>query len=137
MNSQPKIVISSADAERLDRMLEDLPERAFAGKEDLEAELERAEIVDPSRMPPTVVTMNSTVRFAVEGSAEEKTLTLVYPRDANTQAGRISVLTPVGSALLGAAQGDAIDWPKPGGGMLRVRIREVVYQPERAALHSR
>ena len=83
-------------------------------------------------MPPTVVTMNSTVRFEVESSAEEFRLTLVYPRDVDASGEKISILAPVGAALLGLAQGDSIEWPKPGGGTLRVRIKEVTYQPERA-----
>ena len=131
MNTRPKIVISSLDAERLERLLESLPEGAFPGREALEAELLRADVVDPKQIPPTVVTMNSTVRFRVE-SAEDFNLTLVYPKDVDASGEKISVLAPVGSALLGLSQGDEIEWPKPGGGMLKVRIEEVTYQPERA-----
>jgi regulator of nucleoside diphosphate kinase len=129
---KPKIIISSLDAERLDRLLESLPGNAFPGKNELEAELERAEVVEPHQIPPTVVTMNSKVRFRVESSDEEFSLTLVYPRDVAAGEGNISILAPVGSALLGLSQGDEIEWPKPGGGVLRVRIVEVLYQPERA-----
>lgn len=132
MNARPKIVISSLDAERLERLLEALPDEAFPGKEEFEEELARAEVVEPQDMPPTVVTMNSTVRFRVESSKEEFTLTLVYPKDMDASSNKISILAPVGSALLGLSQGDEIEWPKPGGGVLRVRIEEVTYQPERA-----
>lgn len=131
MDTRPKIVISSLDAERLESLLESLPEGAFPGRAALEAELLRADVVDPEQIPPTVVTMNSTVRFRV-ASAEDFNLTLVYPKDVGASGDRISVLAPVGSALLGLSQGDEIEWPRPGGGMLKVRIEEVTYQPERA-----
>lgn len=132
MNTQPKVVISSLDADRLEALLDSLPPGAFPGKTALEAELARAEVVEPREVPPTVVTMNSTVRFEVESSSESFCLTLVYPKDMDTSGQTISILAPVGSALLGLSQGDEIEWPKPGGGVLRVRIREVTYQPERA-----
>lgn len=137
MSAKPKIMISSLDAERLEMLLESLPQSAFPGRDDLEAELARAEVVDPEEIPPTVVTMNSTVRFKVESSAEEFCLTLVYPKDVDTSGEKISILAPVGSALLGLAQGDEIEWPKPGGGVLRVRIVEVTYQPERSGEYYR
>jgi len=137
MNTKPNIMISSFDAERLEMLLESLPQSAFPGRDDLEAELARAEVVDPEKIPPTVVTMNSTVRFRVESSAEEFCLTLVYPRDVDTSGEKISILAPVGSALLGLSQGDEIEWPKPGGGILRVRIVEVTYQPERSGEYNR
>ena len=137
MSIKPKIMISSLDAERLAILLETLSQNAFPGRDDLEAELARAEVVDPEEIPPTVVTMNSTVRFRVESSAEEFCLTLVYPKDVDTSGEKISILAPVGSALLGLAQGDEIEWPKPGGGVLRVRIMEVTYQPERSGEYYR
>ncbi|MBX3707852.1 MAG: nucleoside diphosphate kinase regulator [Pseudomonadales bacterium] len=132
MNTRPKLIISSLDAERLEKLLDSLPPGSFPAKDALEAELARAEIVEPRAIPPTVVTMNSTVRFRVTSSGEAFELTLVYPRDSDGSSGRISILAPVGSALLGLSQGDEIEWPKPGGGVLRVRIEEVTYQPERA-----
>jgi regulator of nucleoside diphosphate kinase len=137
VSAKPKIVISATDADRLERLLESLPNRAFPGKAELEAELARAEVVDPRDIPPTVVTMNSTVRFKVASSDEEFRLTLVYPKDVDASGGTISVLAPVGSALLGLSQGDEIEWPRPGGGTLRVRIEEVLYQPERAGEYHR
>ncbi|MCB1560811.1 MAG: nucleoside diphosphate kinase regulator [Xanthomonadales bacterium] len=132
MNSKPKITISSLDAERLETLLDSLPQGAFPGKSDLMAELDRADIVAPKEMPPTVITMNSRVRFSVESSADDFTLTLVYPKDMDGSSDRISILAPVGSALLGLSVGATIEWPKPGGGVLNVRVEEVVYQPERA-----
>lgn len=132
VSKRPNIVISSLDAERLDRLLESLQGSNFPGKAELEAEVMRADVVEPSEIPPTVVTMNSTVEFRVTESSEVFRMTLVYPRDVDASGGTISVLAPVGSALLGLSEGDEIEWPKPGGGTLRVRIEKVLYQPERA-----
>jgi len=64
-------------------------------------------------------------------------LKLVYPKDADTSGSTISILAPVGSAMLGLSIGDTIEWPKPGGGVLRVRIEEVTYQPERSGEYYR
>ena len=137
MTTRPKIVISSLDADRLGKLLDSLSDSAFPGKAELEAELTTAKIVDPEEVPPTVVSMNSTVRFRVESSSDEFSLTLAYPKDMDSSGDKISILAPVGSALLGLSQGDQIEWPKPGGGLLRVRIEEVVYQPERSGEYHR
>jgi len=129
---KPKIVISSRDAQKLDRLLASLADQEFPGRDDLEAELVRAQIVDPQQIPPGVVTMNSTVRFKIESSSKEFVLTLVYPDEVNADGSTISILAPVGSALLGLSPGDQIEWPKPGGGVLRVLVEEIITQPERA-----
>lgn len=135
--TKPRVIISSLDAERLEDLIASLPNTAFPGKADLEAELARADIVDPKDIPATVVTMNSTVTFEADVSREAFCLTLVYPKDIDNSGEKISILAPVGSALLGLSQGDEIEWPKPGGGMLRVRIKEILYQPERAGEYHR
>jgi len=137
MNAKPPLVISSLDADRLDRMLTDLPPGEFPGRQALEAELLRARLVEPPDVPADVVTMNSRVQFRVLNSGEVFTLTLVYPKDMDDSGAKISILAPVGTALLGLSQGDEIDWPKPGGGQVRVRIEEVAYQPERAGAYHR
>ena len=129
---KPKIVISSRDAQKIDRLLASLPGRDFPGRDDLEAELARARVVDPQQLPAGVVTMNSTVRFKIASSAKSFVLTLVYPDEVEADGSTISILAPVGSALLGLSEGDQIEWPKPGGGVLRVVVEEVVDQPERA-----
>ncbi|MEH6395427.1 nucleoside diphosphate kinase regulator [Pseudoalteromonas sp.] len=132
MNKKPELIISSLDADRLYDLMESLPAGSFAGEKELEAELGRATIVEPKDMPSTVVTMNSTVNFIVESTQEEFTKTLVYPKNADASADKISILAPVGSALLGLSQGDEIEWPKPAGGLIKVKIKAVTYQPERA-----
>ena len=131
MNKKPEITLSRLDAERLERMLDSLDGRAFPGRAELEEELARANVVEPGQVPPTVVTMNSSVRFKIESSDTEFSLTLVYPADAGSND-TISILAPVGSALLGLNEGDEIAWPAPGGGSVNVRIIEVTYQPERS-----
>ncbi|MBR9911070.1 MAG: nucleoside diphosphate kinase regulator [Gammaproteobacteria bacterium] len=132
MNTRPEITISTLDADRLYNLIESLPKNSFAGKAELESELGRANVVTPELVPPTIVTMNSTVKFVIESTKEEFELTLVYPKDVDSSGKKISILAPVGSALLGLSQGDEIEWPKPGGGLLKVKIQEVIYQPERA-----
>lgn len=132
MTTRPEITISSLDLERLYTLIESLPKNSFPNIDELEAELGRANVVSPAEVPPTIVTMNSTVKFSVESTQNEFELTLVYPKDVDASGKTISVLAPVGSALLGLSQGDEIEWPKPGGGLLKVKITGIVYQPERA-----
>lgn len=136
-NVRPEIIISSIDAERLDDLLVSLPQTGIVGRAELEAELNRATVVEPEEIPPTVVTMNSTVKFTVESTGEEFELTLVYPKDVDNSGKTISILAPVGSALLGLSQDAEIEWPKPGGGLLKVKIKEVTYQPERTGIYHR
>lgn len=133
MSKRPEITISSTDADRLYNLIESLPANSFLGKDELEAELDRANIVPSAEVPPSVVTMNSTVKFSVKSSEEKFELTLVYPDELDSSEQKISILAPVGSALLGLAKGDEIEWPKPGGGVLTVIIEDVTFQPEREA----
>ena len=126
------IKVSTLDLGRLEALLDSLPADTFPEADLLAAELDRAEVLDPKEMPSNVVTMNSRVRFAMEPSGKEYELTLVYPKDIDGSAGKISVLAPVGSALLGLSVGQEIEWPAPGGGMIRVRIIDILYQPERS-----
>lgn len=132
MKSRPEIVLSSLDSERLYSLIDSLPKNSVPGIEELEEELGRAKIVEPKEMPASIVTMNSTVRFFIESTQKEFELTLVYPKNVDSKGKTISILAPVGSALLGLSIGDQIEWPKPGGGFLKVKITEITYQPERA-----
>ena len=135
MSKKPDITISSLDAERLELLLEALKPDA-TGRAELEAELARASVVEPQQMPANVVTMNSTVKFVMQTSGEAFEMTLVYPKDADSSGKTVSILAPVGSALLGLTQGDEIEWPNPAGGMTTIQVTEVTYQPERdGALH--
>lgn len=124
----PPITVSSLDVSRLEPLLEDLADKAGAR---LEEELLRATVVAPAAMPADVVTMNSRVRCQEVLSGREWAVTLVYPRDAG-KPGSVSVLAPVGAALLGLSVGQTIDWPGPNGRTLRLSILEIEYQPEAA-----
>ena len=130
--SKPPITLSSQDLDRIEALLAALPSSALAGKAELQAELDRAEVLAPEEMPATVVTMNSTVKFSIKETGKEFCLTLVYPRDADGTADRISIFAPVGSALLGLAVGDELAWPGPGGKSMTVRVKDILYQPESA-----
>ena len=83
-------------------------------------------------MPPDVVSMNSRVRFVLDDAAEPIEMTLAYPKDVHGEADKLSVLTPIGNALLGLKAGDSIAWTRPDGAECQVRVLEIVYQPERA-----
>lgn len=127
---QADITISALDAERLDALLDSLP--ASPAGAALQAEIARATLLEPAEMPPRVVTMNSRVRFRLKGKEEALHRTLVYPRDSGRDGDTLSVLTPVGSALLGLAEGATITWLHPDGKDIEVTVLEVSYQPERS-----
>jgi Transcription elongation factor len=97
----------------------------------LENELDRAHVVGPSAIPRDVVTMNSQVRIEDVDTGMENVYTLVFPSDASIPDKKISILAPIGTALLGSRAGGTVDWPVPAG-MRTVRIKEVLYQPEAA-----
>jgi regulator of nucleoside diphosphate kinase len=128
----PAITISTVDLDRIDLLLDRLPAAQSAARDALSGELARADVLAPWDMPPRVVTMRSTVRFRLDGKESEWCKTLVYPQEAGRGDATVSVLSPVGSALLGLAEGDRIDWAHPDGRTLGVEVVEVTYQPERA-----
>lgn len=128
---RPEITVSTADLDRLEGLLGELRAGAPEIADGLRTELDRARIVEPEEMPADVVTMNSTVRFADEESGKEFERTLCYPEEATGGADKVSILAPLGSALLGLSVGQRIDWPVPGGRMAHIRILEVVSQPSR------
>ena len=92
----------------------------------LRAELERAIVLTPDAMPAGVVTMNSRVRYVDEHSGTCREIELVYPEEADIADGKVSVLAPVGAALLGLETGTAIDWRFPAGEMRRLRVEQVL-----------
>jgi len=133
---EPNVVITKLDADRLDQLLESLPDQAFAAKEQLQEELARAKIVESRDIPPDTVTMNSVVTFRVENTGREFSLKLVYPKDADGSTDKVSILAPIGSALLGIREGQTIMWPMPGGVSYNVRVLKVDDQPERSGNFS-
>jgi regulator of nucleoside diphosphate kinase len=133
MSDTRTIYVTRQDKTRLEALLGGpISGRNQEAAEALESELVQAKVVAPEEIPADVVTMNSKVRFVDEGSADERVVTLVYPRDSDPAEGKISVLAPVGAALLGLSVGQRIEWPVPGGRVKRLRIAEVLYQPEAA-----
>lgn len=133
MSAAPRVVLSSTDYDKLEALMDAIPGASSPHKTALLNEIARADIVEPHEIPPFIVTMNSTVEFSMEGVAHDFRLTLVYPSEVQNTPDCISILAPVGSALLGLAVGDAIEWPRPGGGLIKVRIKNVLNQPERSA----
>jgi regulator of nucleoside diphosphate kinase len=97
---------------------------------ELIAELQRAEVVPSDEVPSDVVTMNSTVVLRDLDTGEEETYTLVYPNHADIARNRLSVLAPIGTAILGYQVGDVVRWRVPAG-MRRLRVEDVLFQPER------
>ncbi|TLX58722.1 nucleoside diphosphate kinase regulator [Stutzerimonas nosocomialis] len=128
MSSAPPITLTHTDLQRLERLLDSLDDYGPAA-EALEKELARAQILDGSQLPPGVVTMNSRVHCREESSHKDYHLTLVYPQDAGKE-GTVSVLAPVGTALLGLSVGQHIDWATPSGKVLALTLLDVEYQPE-------
>ena len=129
MDTRPGIIISSFDLERLEQLLESDKYRNLPGIDALQSEIDRATIVAPNEVPPNVITMNSAVKFVDDATGTEYRLSLVYPGQTDVPDA-VSVLAPVGSALLGLSVGQSISWQAPGGRELRLRVLEVTYQPE-------
>ena len=131
---RPDITVSTDDLERLEGLLGELRSGAPEIADGLRSELDRARIVEPSEVPQGVVTMNSTVRFTDEESGKEFQRTLCYPEEVTGGEDQVSILAPLGSALLGLSVGQRIDWPVPGGRMARIRILDVVSRPARTGV---
>jgi regulator of nucleoside diphosphate kinase len=138
----PEILLSESQLDRLEQLLHSLPATDPA-RELLGPELERALLCDAAEMPPDVVTMHSRVKVRL-GQSTVKDLTLVYPAELSARepvsaqlagaAGRaelVSVLAPIGMALLGLRVGAGINWPTPAGVLQQIEVLELLYQPER------
>lgn len=128
------IYITEVDYNRLSGLIDRTRERNGADREylnKLEAELDRAEIVEPQKIPADVITMRSKVRLKDLVSGESNTYSLVFPTEADFAEGKISVLAPIGTAILGYRQGDTIEWPVPSG-VRKLKVEEILYQPESA-----
>lgn len=135
MSNEP-IYITATDKERLHQLFSDpllMEQKRYLHK--LKAELERATIVPSEEIPADVITMNSKFRLIDVNTDEEMILTLVYPDNANIGQGRISVLAPVGTAILGYRTGEIVEWEVPDGIQL-LRIESILYQPEAVGEYS-
>lgn len=130
-------MITTNDKKKLQRIIPRL-DPDYSGREDvmmLAEELARAEEVAPAEVPPDVVTLNSTVRVTDLDHGDTRQWTVVMPGHGRYEDGKISVLAPLGTALLGYRCGDEIEWEVPGG-RRRLRIDEVVFQPEAAGQYE-
>ena len=124
---RPALLLSRVDVERIEDLLE-RPQYSGINTAALREELARAELTEPAAMPADVITMNSTAVVKVmddQQQAHEYELTLVYPRDADGSGEKVSILAPVGSALLGLRVGSSIDWPMPGGRSARLHVLSI------------
>jgi len=128
MSLSPAIVVTFQDFARLQDAI-----NAAVGldTECLDAELERARLVESKDVSPLVVTMNTRLIYEDLASKRRQTMQLVYPDDADASQHKISILAPLGSALLGLEEGATIDWVMPGG-TRRIKLLKILYQPEAA-----
>ena len=127
-----EIVVSKLDYSRLNRMILNLLEKSGSNLYDLNRlnmEIKRARLVDPRRIDPEGVTMNSVVRLRFRRTGLTTIVKLVYPPDAGTEPGYISVLSPLGCALLGYRKGQSFPYKSPEGVETAV-IDKILYQPE-------
>ncbi len=128
------IRVTLFDLERLKKLLEDAQRtshRRSVYLTKLQTELDRAKVVKPDKVPSDVVTMNSSVRLVDLDTGKEEVYTLVFPEDANAEQGKISILAPIGTAMLGYEVGDVFEWEVPAG-KRRLKVKRILYQPEAA-----
>ncbi len=122
------------DYARIKKSIIDLKQSRAISPEELEklnGELNAAKIVDPEKVPVDVVTMNSVVRISFSNSGKVLQFKIVYPDEANLKENKISIFSPVATALLGYRVGDEVEWIVPGGAT-KILIEEIIYQPEAA-----
>ncbi len=129
---KPAIIVTRSDHDRLLRLAEAHAQRDPEVAGELLSELDRARIVKDGKISANVVCMGSTLRFASE-IGEDRTVTLVFPGDADIAAGKISILTPIGTALIGLSVGQSIDWAARDGRVRRLTV-DMVVPPAAGAL---
>lgn len=128
--------ITEYDMQRLRKIIGDVRKWDRRDREYLdylEKELDDAVLVPSDQMPVDFVTLNTRMRVRDLDSNDEESIQLVFPSDANFREGKISILTPVGTALIGYRAGDTVEWKIPSG-TRRLRIEEIIYQPEAEGL---
>lgn len=132
MTKEREIYITPQDLKRLKKELSMAGVSYSHGRDDLQLlakELDRAKIIEASEIPEKIVTMNTRLIFRDLDDDSTMEVTIVFPIDANINKGKISVFSPIGTALLGYSEGDTIEWKVPDG-ITRIRIEKVLYQPE-------
>ena len=135
MVKEATIYITALDRQRLEKLIEIAEERDGGGDREylrkLEQELDRAETVATEEVPGDVITMRSRVRLSDLNTNEDVIYTLVFPTEADFSKGKISILAPIGTAMLGYREGSVIEWQVPSG-LRRLKVEEILYQPEAA-----
>ena len=135
MIQQTTIYITKTDRERLGNLIglvrsrNDRAHLSYVNR--LEAELDEAEIVAPEDIPPDVVTMRSKVKLKDLDTNEDQVYSIVFPTEADSDEGKISILAPLATALLGCKCGDTVEFQAPSR-LRRLKIEEILYQPESA-----
>ena len=127
-----RIIVTKTDYSRIHRCIDIAKRHRTIGNneaENLLNELHSASIVDPQEIPGDVVTMNSIVRISFLNSNKSLQFQIVYPDSANIKENKISILSPVATALIGYKVSDEIEWIVPSG-LTKIRIDAIVYQPE-------
>ncbi len=128
--NKKRIILNSRDFARLRQVISSSHSQGDSRYiKNLEAELSDALLLEPDKIPPDVITMNTKVSFTDVEESEEFVYTIVYPEEADIEEGRLSVLAPIGTALLGYRVGDEIAWKVPAG-IKKFRIEKIIYQPE-------
>lgn len=132
---RPAITMTRSDHDRLSRLAETRAARDPEAADGLLAELDRARLVDDRRIAADVVRMGSTLRFTTD-AGEDRTVTLVFPGEADIERGLVSILTPIGAALIGLSAGQSIDWTSRDGRTHRLTVESVApvaqVHPDRA-----
>jgi regulator of nucleoside diphosphate kinase len=140
MSGENKIYITEFDMKRLKGLIKFAQERwdkrVVKYLETLNEELDRAEVVRPEEIPTNIITMNSTFRLIDLDTGEHSVYTLVFPANADSATRKISILAPMGTAVLGSRVGDTVEWEAPAA-LKKLRIKEIVYQPEASGDYHR
>lgn len=135
--AMPQITVTDRDLAKLQPLLEAARSHRDSPLIDaLDTELGRAEVVTAHTVKPDIVTMNTRFVYRDVDMGVEREVTLVYPREADLNAGRLSVLAPIGCALLGLRVGQSIEWQVAGNRTKRLEIVRIVYQPEASGDHD-
>ena len=129
-----KVTLTKNDYTRIYKSITDAKNSKTINSNEAEkllSELSKAEIVPSEKIDKDVVTMNSEVKLFFENTQKEQSFKIVYPQDANLKENKISIFSPIATALIGYKIGDEIEWIVPGG-MTKIKIVDLIYQPEAA-----